>query len=568
MMKRHAYTLLLVSLVAVFGSPRCLQGAETTGWEWTQSAGWARLEGSARGTPEEQLAFARSLEEKQAYYDAARQYFLLVRTFPDSEEAKQGLALLAECLFKNENYYQSFQAIETFLERYPKSAHLDELLDLEYRIGRQFLAGARVSLFDKEQPRRRSLTAALAVFQAIRKHDEYGRLADRAHYFSGEALLELDAPRQARDQFSLLISRFPESPLVPMARYKIKLANIPLGVGTVSEAMEELERLRSAPNAQSETPAAADPGEALVAQALAKSQTDLASQEAARMLQAGAFYERRHTPKSYDAALFTYRELLRRYPDVPEAAKAQERLAALENEGPPAPGIGEGHLNLPKIRKPNLLFWRRRETAETEPPAEKTPADAGGLAPHSTTAAAPRDYPALDATPLNPQIYKADGVVILDLDAEETRLRHLQSGATAPAAAGEPASEAVAAAPAPEPEPTPGPEPEAEAPPPAAEAPAMAKAEPVVAEGPASTDEAPAPSPPAPEAAPAPVADEGGAIVIDLSAEGEAGPLAGTEATADEPTPAAPAAPEPEPAAPEPRRTRQPGWVWGKEFDQ
>ncbi|MDR1612489.1 MAG: hypothetical protein LBT97_06855, partial [Planctomycetota bacterium] len=108
-------------------------------WEWTEGQGWMRGAGVSRPTAKEQLAHAYTLEQRGEFMDAARQYFLLIQNFPDSEEAGIGLQRLAKCLFEMENYFTSFQAIEQVIKTYPNTGRMSDLVEIELRIAKKML---------------------------------------------------------------------------------------------------------------------------------------------------------------------------------------------------------------------------------------------------------------------------------------------------------------------------------------------------------------------------------------------------------------------------------------------
>ncbi|MFW5856993.1 MAG: tetratricopeptide repeat protein, partial [Planctomycetota bacterium] len=403
-------------------------GEQADPWRWTRSAGWARMEGSARGAPEEQLIYAKERQARGEFYDACRQYFHLIRSWPDAPEAKEAMRLLADSLFECENYYDSFQTIEEHLRQYPKSAHRETLLQLEYRIGNRFLEGAPVSLL-RERSRAGSLRAATEVFDAVLGHDEFGPFADDALLQSGRAYLELGKKEEAIRRFDTLLDRFPRSELAPLARYQRAVAS-----GNVALALKYLETLRAAQSAG----AANDQGGRL-RQEVERGIEDLNTQNAQRMLKAGGFYERRSNPRGYDAAIFTYRQILERYPGTEEAARARERLQALDATERPKPDIGERTLDVPTpklggltsgIKKLNPVRWFRDD--ERPPPPPPPGEAAGGREPA---------YPELDVAPPAPEIYTA-GRVQIDLGREEARLHTMESGAAPPVFDTEPAAPA------------------------------------------------------------------------------------------------------------------------------
>jgi outer membrane protein assembly factor BamD (BamD/ComL family) len=391
--------------------------AQDDGWEWTKSAGWSRSEGTAKGTPGEQYQYAKSLQEKGNFYDAARQYFLLVRTFPNSREASRAILSLAQCLFEMENYYASFKALEQSIEKYPKSIHLPALLELEFRIGKRFSQGAPPSLFNSKDPKRDALLMSIEVFKAVIKHDEYGPLADDCYSELGMAYLELNKPQTAKDKLSILLSSFPESELIALARYRIALANIQLGQGTLAEAKKRLKEL------QMEVEQRKGKGAPVTQEKLKEDMGNLREDEARRMYEAAVFYVKRGSPKSYDAALFSLKEIVRRYPETSTAEFAGKLIEELVNKGRPKKGIGERNFNLPNLPLPRvskipvankLVFWSKEDKA-------KEAAQNKGNEPAVNPT---MGYSGVSVKPVN-KLYEV-GNVTVDLAVEESRLSSIK----------------------------------------------------------------------------------------------------------------------------------------------
>ena len=59
------------------GTPAEAQAASD--WTWVRGKGWSEGAGQPKGSAREQLNHAYALEKKGEFYDAARQYFLLMR---------------------------------------------------------------------------------------------------------------------------------------------------------------------------------------------------------------------------------------------------------------------------------------------------------------------------------------------------------------------------------------------------------------------------------------------------------------------------------------------------------
>lgn len=354
-------------------------------WEWTESSGWSRSDEAARSTAPAQLVYAQSFERKGEFYDAARQYFLLVRTYPESAEAANAMTRLAVVLFELENFYFSFKAIEDLLVKYPQTGEelKQQLMEMEYSIGEKFLGGAPRSLFEDKNREEDRYAAAVEVFNAIISHDPYGPQTDRAYYSMGRAYNEMSQPEKAKQSLYKMIADFPESRLIPLARYQISLSNMQMGAASGTEARRQLDRVKADLEADDGSPKV-DKQLSEVNQSLNR----LEELEAERMLKNAQFYQRMKTHKGVSSAVFTYKEILRRYPNTKAAVEAAQSL-----EGVTIPS--ESTFSLPKLSLPTWPFGKKEDT-----PAAATPTVQA--APQPTLPADPNAVPAsnLGAMPL------------------------------------------------------------------------------------------------------------------------------------------------------------------------
>ena len=340
----------------------CL-GRAAAQWEWTKDQGWSEGSGSARKSAREQLRRALALEQKGEYYDAAKQYFLCIRVFPDSGEAGIAMQRLAKCLFMMENYYQSYKAIEQVIASYPQSGRMADLVQIEYNIGRMLKKGARISLLDgdDEEARAQSRRAAIQVFESVLGHDAYGPLADDALVSLGDTHLLLNEPTKARERYERLLKEFSKSPLVDRARLGITRAKVLEGKAQSTEVQSMIDQMKTRQRRRNAVP---DLGYTADDDSIDDAVKELEELEAGKMWEAAQFYERRGTTKSRKAALFTYEEIARRYPTTSFAKQARDRMGVVE-----VPSERSRFMpTWPKIRLPNPF---RRDKANK--PAFVTP---------------------------------------------------------------------------------------------------------------------------------------------------------------------------------------------------
>lgn len=299
-------------------------------WEWTKGQGWSQGAGSPQATADAQLRYAVALEKRGEYRDAAKQYFLTVRAFPDTDEAGIALQRLAKCLYETENFYQAFKAIEQVIQSYPKTGRLSDLLGVEYKIGKRLLRGARVSQLeeDPEEAKRQSRSAAAEVFQSILQRDPYGKYAPGALIGLGDAKLLLTKPKEAREHYEQLLREFPKSVLVDRARLGITRAKVMEGKADPTEVEQTVQQARArADNGE-------EPRYGEEDAALDESLRELEEMEAKKMWDAAEFYKRRGSAESHNAWVFSLKEIARRYPRTSHAARARKELAAVGEEAP------------------------------------------------------------------------------------------------------------------------------------------------------------------------------------------------------------------------------------------
>lgn len=304
-------------------------------WEWTAGQGWMRGAGVARPTAKEQLHYAYELERRSEFMDAAQQYFLLVQTYPASEEAGVGLQRLARCLFEMENYYTSYKAIEQVIETYPNTGRMSDLVEIELRIAKKMMVSQTPDLLSGREERTRefNIRRSLEILDAVIEHDPYGPVAAEAYLVKGEGHLFINEVQDARKAFETVRDEFPRSEFVERARLGILTCDSLMGQARPQEVQEqiqlvrEMERERGASSRRYD-----DEDEFDETDEVEDSIRQLAEIEAAKMMDQADQYRRMGTRKGVTSSEFLYKEVVRRYPGTPQAEEAMARL---------------GHINLP-----------------------------------------------------------------------------------------------------------------------------------------------------------------------------------------------------------------------------
>lgn len=297
-------------------------------WEWTDGQGWVQGAGVSRPTAKEQLAYSYELEQKGEFMDAARQYFLLIQNFPDSEEAGVGLQRLAKCLFEMENYYTSYKAIEQVIKTYPNTGRMSDLIEIELRIAKKMLLSqASGSVFEDDNSRARegNTRRALEIVNSVLDHDPYGPVAAEALLVKGEAHLYINEIADARTSFDRILDEFPKSDFIERARLGQLRCDSLLGQARPQEVYDQIEVVREMEADRKRDPDAWDEFDDVE-----ESINQLAEVEAAKMMEQAAQYRRMGTHSAVKSAEFLYKEVNRRYPTTPQAEEAREKLGGIK----------------------------------------------------------------------------------------------------------------------------------------------------------------------------------------------------------------------------------------------
>lgn len=337
-------------------------------WEWTKGEGWSEGAGNARASAREQLKAGLLLEKKGEFHAAAKEYFLCIRLFPRTKEAGISLQRLAKCLFEMENYYKSFQAIEQVIKSYPDSGSRNDLIAIEYKIGRRLRKGAKVSLLedDPAEAERMSQLAAIEIFQTVINHDPFGELADDALIQAGDAYLALGDADKASKQYERLLREFPKSVLVDRARVGVTQAKAMKGKASSTEVSTVIKEMRTR-----------KPDEGGLdeesAQELTENVNKLEEMEAGKMWKSAEYYKRRDSERSRKAWVFTMQELVRRYPRTSYAKEARRQLLAVGEQAPEeAKESGFTDKIWDRLPRPNITL-RNPFVKEEEKPSFVTP---------------------------------------------------------------------------------------------------------------------------------------------------------------------------------------------------
>ena len=318
MVSRRIIPLLLLCLITAAGLP----GLAEAGWVWTPQTGWIGPSGAVKDTPQEQLSYAMELFQQGNFPKARIEFQKLVKKFKNAREAADAQYYLGRCRESEGDYYTAFVAYRKTLQTYPSSARFEEILERMTQIGNYFLSGKKRKAFGGAAllP---AQDKAVEIFKSIVEEGPFSQQGELAQYKLGLAHLAMGEYEDAVRAFQQLIEHYPDSPLVDDARFQITQASLK---GTFKPEYDQYPTEQAV--SQLQTFVKDFPQSELAPEASTRTK-QLQERRAEHDFQAAQFYDKQ---KLHDSALVYYRGVVADYPQTSWAAKAAQRIQAMEGK--------------------------------------------------------------------------------------------------------------------------------------------------------------------------------------------------------------------------------------------
>ncbi|TRZ95363.1 outer membrane protein assembly factor BamD [bacterium] len=288
-------------------------------WIWTPKTGkWINPKTAVKLSPKEQFEFAKSFYDEKKYDDAKREFKKLLKAYPKSFEASESEYYLGLTEETQGNLYEAYKAYQKVIDKYPFSERIQELIEREYKIGEEFLGGAKRKSLGVTLPVE---NPAIEIFSKVVENSTYGPLAPAAQYKLGLVFKGLLRYYEAEEAFNKVISNYPDSNWVKAAKFQLASCRAATSRGpdydqvAINEAKQQFEEFLK------ENPDAALSEEA------ERNIELLREKEAESNYNIAIFYEKQ---KFYEAAKVYYQDIVDNYPRSPWAAKALEKLQVME----------------------------------------------------------------------------------------------------------------------------------------------------------------------------------------------------------------------------------------------
>jgi outer membrane protein assembly factor BamD len=306
-------------------SPAPLTYTAGEGWTYEEAGGagaWRRVRAK------DQLDVAQTAFDKKDFTLAKKAALRTENVWPLSDYAPQAAYLLARCYESFGQDEKAFKEYQKLLEKYPKAANYEEVLERQFAICNRFLNGEKFRLWDYI-PTFPSMDKTVDMYEKVVKNGPYSDVGAKAQMSIGAArekqtrfLNDQEPYIQAAKAYEVAADRYHDRPQVASeALYKAGLAyqkqaqTAEYDQSTAGQAIDTFgEFITLYPN---------DPRVAKGEQIIASLKTE----QARGNFEIAKFYEQKH---QWKGALIYYNEVLIKDPKSPYAASSLERITALK----------------------------------------------------------------------------------------------------------------------------------------------------------------------------------------------------------------------------------------------
>src|SRR5216684_6010457 len=249
---------------------------------------------------------------------AIRAYKSLVRRHHRDALAPTALFRAAQLQEQTRQYTPAADSYLQLVESYPSSAHFDEAIEGQFRVGEIYLNGKKLKVLGI--PLASALDRAVTIFANVVRTAPYGRYTARAQFDIGLAREKQGANDAALQAYQAVVDKFPNEPVAVNAQYQIGYIWFTAArtgtkdIAAVSNARTAFQDfLFKYPNSEKAAQARAN------LELLERKQTT-GSYEVAK------FYDKQ---KYYRAAVIYYNEVIRQQPGSAESDRAKKRIDEL-----------------------------------------------------------------------------------------------------------------------------------------------------------------------------------------------------------------------------------------------
>jgi outer membrane protein assembly factor BamD len=321
MNRRFVCLFLAASCVVLlpFRSPAPLIFIPGEGWSY-EAVG---SEGKWRRTrAKEQLEVAQEAFNAENYSLALKAARRTVKAWALSDYAPDAQYLVGRCYEARHMDEKAFKEFQKVIEKYPKSEHLEDVLERQYEIAERYLGGQLFRVWNYI-PLYRSMERTAGLFEKIVTNAPFSEVAPNAQLKAGEAREKQKKFAEAVKAYERAADRYHDrEQIASEAIYRAGMAwnkqakTAEYDQGAAGHAISTFTDFMTLYPEDKRVPEAGNTINAL------------RTEQARGNFEIARFYEKRN---KWNGALIYYNEVLVRDPNSPNAAEARERIDAIKN---------------------------------------------------------------------------------------------------------------------------------------------------------------------------------------------------------------------------------------------
>src|SRR6476619_4163769 len=261
---------------------------------------------------------AQSAAKENNLKRAIRAYKTLVKRHPKDALAPTALFRAAQLQEQTHQYTTAADAYLQLVERYSSSAHFDDAIEGQFRVGEIYLNGKKLKMLGI--PIASALDRAVTIFANAVRTAPYGRYTARAQFNIGMAREKQGANDAAIQAYQAVVDKFPNEPIAVDAQYQIGyiwFTAAQLGTNDAAAANNAKTGFQDFLFHYPKSEKAAQ----------ARKNLDILEQKQTNnSFKVAKFYDKQ---KYYRAAVIYYNEVIRQQPGSEESNKAKKRIDQL-----------------------------------------------------------------------------------------------------------------------------------------------------------------------------------------------------------------------------------------------
>ena len=285
-------------------------------WIWSPDIGkWINPKKAAKDTPEEQYDWALQFFNQKDWDRSIEEFEKLEDTFPTSRLAAEAVYYQALGWEQKDSPAKAADAYQKLVDRYPYSDRIKDAIKNEFEIANEFAGGGKVKMLG--MPLLPGHEKAVELYNHIIKNAPFGSYGDQAQYKLAELYQTQGEYELALKAFQAVVDEYPNSELVPKAKYQIANASMQAsnkGQYDEQHAEQAIEQFKEFKNTFPVDQQTAKADESI---------KKIRAEKAERSFEVASFYEKQ---KKWASAKVYYEELIRNYPETASAAAAKKRL--------------------------------------------------------------------------------------------------------------------------------------------------------------------------------------------------------------------------------------------------